>query len=390
MPRITELPPLNPNELTGNESIAVVQDGTTVQSKIYRARYSRMLPLTNEYTIGMRSYEGNGYTSFAEMKFYQNGVEIPSTSIISIEFVGTPPLSLTGSLESVIDGDPETYVRFQYDINRSDTLIKVIFNSADIVVDEIRVTAPSLASGVSMLECPSFLFLISGEIGDNMQYSFNTYDNPSNDWEDAWTPGQTKTVISPELLSNPYVPLMQVSSVTPPSIPQVYAGVQNCDNIIFKFPRVAVDVRQRVGSIPGVTGANGLPVKLGSATMEIEVLAHRENTAVIYANGIPADNTLSQSSFYQFDSAYTANTLVFRNNGTSDVTLILVPGNQFTDDLYSPLHSKKTLINTSPNYNVTLDVSAFATVIGSGNLVVPPLSVVHFMEYADGEIAVWK
>lgn len=385
MPRVSQLPQLPLGALLGGETIPVVQDGQTVKSSIYDIRHSPMFPNTNTYEIETLSYEENGFTSIAEIKFYQNGVEIPSTNIVDIQFSGTAPLSLTGALGNVIDGNPATYVRFQYDVNTWDTFITVTFNSSNFRVDEVRVTAPDSGSGVNLTEVPAYIVVRAAGTGANLQYSFADYDDSSSIWETPWAYSEERTVLAPTLLVNAFAPQLQVYSVDTQFENSVYVESESCTSVLLRIPNVYAEVQDTTGNIFGAVDANGLPVKLGTSTVEIEALTHRENAALLTAGQI-----LDQASFYQFNGNYSANTFYLRNLSGADTTITVIPGNQFTNSKLSPLSSRKTIINTSATYNMTLDVSAFGTVIGSSALTVPPLGIVHFIEYIDDEIAIWQ
>lgn len=389
MPRVTQLPTSSqPNgTLDGDELFPLVQDGQTVQGKIYNVRYG-LLGQGNSgiYDFELLSYEVNGFVSIASLRFFQAGVEIPSSNVVSIEFTGTAPLQITnGTLNDILDGSTSTYLRFQYDVNTFDTRIRVTFNSGNYRIDEIRVAAPTAASAIDLTELPAYAVVLASGSGSNPQYTFSTYANPANEWEDPWTYELERTAISPVLLSDIHVPQLQLYAVNTVPADELYENVTNLTNVIFRFPNIDVSAQNLTSQVLPV-GDNGLPVQKGASQVDVEVMSHRSNTTTIFTNLV----TQLDQTFYFFDNKYSANTLIVKNNTGADHTINVIPSSAFSNAKLAPLRATKTLINTSSTYNVTLDVTQFTTVIGSSNLIVAPLSVVHFVEYEAGAIAIWQ
>lgn len=389
MPRVTELPtPSYPyGLLLGNETFPVVQEGQTVQGKVYNVRYGLLgHGLSNIYDFELLSYELDGYVTIANLKFFQSGVEIPASAVTSIEFTGTPPLQITnGTLNDVLDSDLTTFIRFQFDTDQWDTRIRVTFNSSQYRIDEIRLAAPTAASAINLEEMPAYASVYAAGSGSNPQYTFNTFSNPSSDWDDPWSYELERVATSPLLLSNPYVPQLQFYAVDTRPEDALYENVLNATNVIFRIPNVVVDSQNMTSNILTAQD-NGTPVDLGVAQVDVEIMSHRDNTADV----LTSINAQLDQNYYFIGSKYTANTLIVLNNTNADHTLTVVPSSVFTNAKVSPIKAKKTIINTSATYNLTLDVSQFSTVIGASAAVVPPLSVAHFVEYQTDSIAIWQ
>lgn len=391
MPRISELPQIQTIGLHGNELLPIVDSGVTSRTSVMDIRYEPLSHGSSSlYNLTLLSYQPDGYTSLAGIKLYQNGVEIPPSAIIGLSFVGPIPTILTGSLANLIDGDPNTYIRFQFDTNLFTTQIQVQLDNGQYRVDELAVLAPPVGSGVDVAECPNYI-VVETAVGENnlggsnnFLYAFYDFEDVnSNDWIN-WTLGEEKILKSPKLLTSYDRLGFRIRSIQNQAFPRYMAPIFEGKDV----RRISISAPYIFREGSSQTTINPIPgddtTKVTIEEVDFEIRSHKKVVTII-------TESVDINDAFLFGQENHATEMFICNGGATDITLNIAVSTSFSvAPRINPLYAKRTVVNASATNTVTLNLASFTTVIDSAPLVIPPKGSVNFMEYAEGSIVVWK
>lgn len=375
MPRITQLPPQS-GFMHGNESLVIVNNDVTEQQKAYKLKYEQLTANTNGYVLTALS--DIQITTIAEVSFWQNGIQIPTSSILNLFWIDEAPTVTSGTLENLIDGDPNTYITFDVGAVGYAT-IGINFNNGNINVDEVRITAANVASGTPLEQAPSYMtFNASTALGGNSAYYFDNFWGAGN-----IALGETKITTAPTLVT-PSTPIsVELAALSGPTGYNTVLSAANLSRLILRSPHMRVVGNNQLTR--DVSGGEGDPINLAYAEIGFELQPYKSHIVTIFGT------TAIDGSFLFTSDNYISNFFIVNSN-SGPATLTLSP----TDDptaIWNQIGVKRTVFNVHATDSVTLDVTAFGsnvTLVDGVTLVIPPNGSLSYLEYVQGSILVWR
>jgi len=381
MPKIRDLPGLD-NGITGLETVPLVNtNDETVQTSSYRFKYNFLSTNTNVWYVTCYSTDsGNNTTTLAGFEFYEKGQLIPFNQILSIEFDRDPPISSTGDINHLIDGDPDTYFTFQENFSQIGCF-KITFND-NVRIDQVNIVAPSISSGVPIGQLPNSISVDTGAYyvpNNTPEYYFQEVGFTD------WTLGETKSFVSPPIVI-PFDPLRFIvqSSVVPP-VDYFLTDVVDSTGVttirmIHPFIRA-----ESYSELMNTSGNSDNPINSSKSDVEFKIDTHKSVTLI--ANG---DFDLS-GMFYTNGNNYAITKVVCVPNGTNASIYIYSSNLMYPGRGLDPYQVgvEKTFFNVSETHTVTLVPDGFTTIIDMAPLVIPPKSKVTIMEYAEDALLVY-
>lgn len=354
--KISELPAAN--LLNGDAEVPLAQSGTTVKATVNEIVLSGDYPTTDNIILSFVSISPSGRCTIGDLAFsYKGSPVVPAISSSSWSINVNP----TGTVENMFDNDPATYLQIDNPISVFPKLS--IMLSTPIAIDSITVTSTT-DGGISIDQAPA---LIAYENPNAIGYSF---DNQSSIWLDWATPGESKTVNSPDF----------ITSRTPLEIVGVFSGSQITSSAVTRIdyynPRAYGEKQSNPHTLP--TGQTVV-----GETITIRNEPQRENS-----DGINVSTTLDDA-YYNTRPASQIATQILVDTSAGDITLTLSPtANPQPDRGLNRVSIKKTFLNTGAN-NLILDASAFTIVKCLGTPTTGASGMLNILEYEAGSIFIW-